>query len=190
VFSYVLVIWMPWLRYPNQLNDFWRPNDDRNRTCFSGLHGRVNWVHFLCKWAGADWWSQDLRRWVHWAGIAKYDTHFSTSASGWAHAGGEVIALVSYQLRYVSAESDFIELQLKTAENDVTELITAEVDWRHKAGFFSLFRPGSLCNKMSTCLCRYTIRSTQQYFKTVYIQQYFNTVYAAQFFNSLCIEHF
>jgi hypothetical protein len=32
-FSYVLVIWMPWLGYPNKLTDFWRPGDCRNRTC-------------------------------------------------------------------------------------------------------------------------------------------------------------
>jgi hypothetical protein len=25
---------MPWLRYPNKLIDFWRPDDGRNRTCF------------------------------------------------------------------------------------------------------------------------------------------------------------
>jgi hypothetical protein len=25
---------MPWLGYPNQLTDFWRPDDGRNRTCF------------------------------------------------------------------------------------------------------------------------------------------------------------
>ena len=58
--------------------------------------------------------------------------YFRTSASGEtsAHAGGEVSALVSYQLRHVSAESDVIELQLKAAETDVTELQpkTAEVD--------------------------------------------------------------
>jgi hypothetical protein len=44
--------------------------------------------------------------------------------------GGEVSALVSYQLRHVSTESDVIDLQLKTAETGVTELQlkTAEVD--------------------------------------------------------------
>jgi hypothetical protein len=25
---------MPWLGYPNDLTDFWRPDDGRNRTCF------------------------------------------------------------------------------------------------------------------------------------------------------------
>jgi hypothetical protein len=27
---------MPWLGYPNELIDFWRPDDGRNRTCFFG----------------------------------------------------------------------------------------------------------------------------------------------------------
>ena len=54
------------------------------------------------------------------------------SASGSAHAEGEESALVSYQQRHVSAESDVIKLQLKTAETDVTDvtelqLKTAEV---------------------------------------------------------------
>jgi hypothetical protein len=25
---------MPWLGYPNEVFDFWRPDDGRNRTCF------------------------------------------------------------------------------------------------------------------------------------------------------------
>jgi hypothetical protein len=37
VFSYVSEIWMPWSGYPNQLNDFWRPDDGRNRTWFFTL---------------------------------------------------------------------------------------------------------------------------------------------------------
>jgi hypothetical protein len=34
VFSYGSVIWIPWIGYPNEIIDFWRPDDGRNRTCF------------------------------------------------------------------------------------------------------------------------------------------------------------
>jgi hypothetical protein len=43
-FSYVSVIWMSWLGYLNELIDFWRPDDGRNRTCYFGL-GMVNFFY-------------------------------------------------------------------------------------------------------------------------------------------------